>query len=51
MEARFATRKITEAALERMAALVKAMASEREMDISERLRFAREFDIEIERGR
>lgn len=50
MEAWFATRKITEAALERMAALVKAMASEREMDISERLRFAREFDMEIERA-
>jgi DNA-binding GntR family transcriptional regulator len=50
MEARFATHKITEAALDRMAALVEAMASERETDISERLRFAREFDMEIERA-
>ena len=50
MEARFATHKITEAALDRMAALVEAMASEREMDISERVRFAREFDVEIERA-
>jgi DNA-binding GntR family transcriptional regulator len=48
MEARFATHKITEAALDRMAALVEAMASEREMDISERLRISREFDMEIE---
>jgi DNA-binding GntR family transcriptional regulator len=50
MEARFATSKITEAALDHMAALVEAMASERDMDISERLRFAREFDMEIERA-
>jgi DNA-binding GntR family transcriptional regulator len=50
VEARFATSKITEAALDRMAALVEAMASERDMDISERLRFAREFDMEIERA-
>jgi DNA-binding GntR family transcriptional regulator len=50
MEARFATHKITEAALDGMAALVEAMASEREMDISERLRISREFDMEIERA-
>jgi DNA-binding GntR family transcriptional regulator len=50
MEARFATHKITEAALDRMAALVEAMASERKMEISERLRIAREFDMEIERA-
>ncbi len=50
MEARFATPKITEAALDRMAALVEAMASERKMDISERLRIGREFDMEIERA-
>jgi DNA-binding GntR family transcriptional regulator len=50
MEARFATHKITEAALDRMAALVEALASEREIDISERVRFAREFDVEIERA-
>src|SRR6202035_1770121 len=37
MKARFATHKITDAALDRMAARVEAMASEREMDISERL--------------
>jgi DNA-binding GntR family transcriptional regulator len=50
MEARFATHKITEAALDRMAALVEALASEREMETSERVRFAREFDVEIERA-
>src|SRR6266404_3022049 len=50
MEARFATPKITEAALDRMATLVEAMASERKMDISERLRIGREFDMEIERA-
>jgi DNA-binding GntR family transcriptional regulator len=50
MEARFATHKITEAALDRMAVLVEAMASKREMDISERLRIGREFDMEIERA-
>jgi DNA-binding GntR family transcriptional regulator len=50
LEARFATRKITDAALDRMAALVEALASEREMDITERLQIAREFDTEIERA-
>jgi DNA-binding GntR family transcriptional regulator len=50
LEARFATHKITDAALDRMAALVEALASEREMDIAERLRVAREFDMEIERA-
>src|SRR6266446_499326 len=50
LEARFATHKITDAALDRMAALVEALASERKMDIAERLRFAREFDMEIERA-
>src|SRR5260221_8230108 len=50
LEARFATHKITEAALDRMAALVEALASERDMDITERLRLAREFDMEIERA-
>jgi DNA-binding GntR family transcriptional regulator len=48
MEARFATHKITDAALDRMAALVEALASEGEMDIPERMRLAREFDVEIE---
>src|ERR1700751_3507770 len=50
LEARFATHKITEGAPDRMAALVEAMASKREMDISERLRIGREFDMEIERA-
>ena len=50
MEARFATHKITDAALDRMVALVEALASEGEMDIPERMRLAREFDVEIERA-
>jgi DNA-binding GntR family transcriptional regulator len=50
MEARFATHKITDAALDRMAALVEALASELKMDTSERMRIAREFDVEIERA-
>src|SRR5580692_13180892 len=50
IEARFATHKITDAALDRMAALVEALASEDEMDIPERMRIAREFDVEIERA-
>lgn len=48
MEARFATYKITDAALHRMTVLVEALASESELDIPERLRIAREFDMEIE---
>src|SRR5713101_7425781 len=35
LEARFATHKITDAALDRMTALVEALAREREMDIPE----------------
>jgi DNA-binding GntR family transcriptional regulator len=50
MEARFATHKITDAALHRMAVLVEALASEQGIDIPERLRIAREFDMEIERA-
>jgi len=50
MEARFATHKITEAALDRMAAIVEAQSSEQGIDIPERLRIAREFDMEIERA-
>jgi DNA-binding GntR family transcriptional regulator len=50
IEARFATRKITDSALDRMAELVEALASERKMDTSERMRIAREFDVEIERA-
>jgi DNA-binding GntR family transcriptional regulator len=49
-EARIATYKITDAALDRMAALLEALASERRMDDSERMRIAREFDMEIERA-
>src|SRR3984893_15707828 len=47
MEARFATHKITEAALDRMVALVDAQASDQGIDIPERLRIAREFAMEI----
>ena len=50
MEARFATHKITDAALHRMAVLVEDLASEQGIDIPERLRIAREFDMEIERA-
>jgi DNA-binding GntR family transcriptional regulator len=50
LEARFATHKITDAALDRMAAIVEAQASGQGMDIPERLRIAREFDMEIERA-
>jgi DNA-binding GntR family transcriptional regulator len=50
LEARFATHKITDAALDRMAAIVEAQASGEGMDIPERLRIAREFDMEIERA-
>jgi DNA-binding GntR family transcriptional regulator len=50
MEARFATHKITGAALNRMAVLVENLASEQGIDIPERLRIAREFDLEIERA-
>jgi DNA-binding GntR family transcriptional regulator len=50
LEARFATNKITEEALDRMAALVEAQARRQGMDIPERLRLAREFDLEIERA-
>ena len=50
LEARFATHKITDAALDRMAALVEAQASRQGIDIPERVRIAREFDMEIERA-
>jgi DNA-binding GntR family transcriptional regulator len=49
-EARFATHKITDAALNRMAALVEILANGRGMDIPEHLQIAREFDVEIERA-
>jgi DNA-binding GntR family transcriptional regulator len=48
MEARFATHKITDAALDRMAALVETLTHGEGMDGAEHLRIAREFDIEIE---
>lgn len=50
MEARFATHKITDAALDRMSALVESLADLDGMDDLERLRIAREFDVEIERA-
>jgi DNA-binding GntR family transcriptional regulator len=52
LEARFATAKISDAALDRMTALVgrlaDAVAGELEMSNAESLRLAREFDVEIE---
>jgi DNA-binding GntR family transcriptional regulator len=48
MEARFATFKITEAALDRMAALVDTLADTRQRTDVDYLRIARQFDMEIE---
>lgn len=50
MEARFATHKITDAALDRMAGLVDTLAQDHNMTDLDRLRIAREFDMEIERA-
>jgi DNA-binding GntR family transcriptional regulator len=50
IEARFATHKITDAALDRMAGLVEDLASGRETDVARQLRIARAFDTEIERA-
>jgi DNA-binding GntR family transcriptional regulator len=50
VEARFATHKITDEALDRMAALVEVQYSGHNLEISERMRIAREFDVEIERA-
>src|SRR6202043_16176 len=50
LEARFATHKITEAALDRMDAIVDAQASDQGIDIPERLRIGRELDMEIDRA-
>jgi DNA-binding GntR family transcriptional regulator len=50
VEARFATYKITDEALDRMAALVEIQYSGHNLDVSERMRIAREFDLEIERA-
>lgn len=51
LEARFATDKITDAALDRMAAMVDALAAVRhDRTDQDALRIAREFDLEIERA-
>lgn len=50
LEARFATAKITDAALDRMAALVDSLAPDDRRANAEYLRIAREFDQEIERA-
>jgi DNA-binding GntR family transcriptional regulator len=50
MEARFATHKITDAALDRMQTLVETLATSHDMNNREHLRLAREFDIEIEQA-
>jgi DNA-binding GntR family transcriptional regulator len=50
LEARFATHKISDAALDRMAGLVEALVCGRETDVAGQLRIAREFDMEIERA-
>jgi len=50
LEARFATNKITDAALDQMAGLVEALVCGRETDVAGQLRIAREFDMEIERA-
>ena len=50
LEARFATNKITDAALDRMAGLVETLVCGRETDVAGQLRIAREFDMEIERA-
>jgi DNA-binding GntR family transcriptional regulator len=50
LEARYATHKITDAALDRMAALVDALAAGEDQSNVDNLRMAREFDQEIERA-
>jgi DNA-binding GntR family transcriptional regulator len=50
LEARFATLKITDAALDRMADLVESLAAGEHKANRENLRIAREFDAEIERA-
>jgi DNA-binding GntR family transcriptional regulator len=50
LEARYATHKITDAALDRMAALVDALADGEDQSNVDNLRMAREFDQEIERA-
>lgn len=50
LEARFATSKLDEAALDRMAAIVDELGAESMRTIAEYLRLAREFDREIEQA-
>jgi DNA-binding GntR family transcriptional regulator len=50
LEARFAAGKITDAALDRMEALVGRLATEHDRSGLDHLRIAREFDLEIERA-
>jgi DNA-binding GntR family transcriptional regulator len=50
LEARFATPKLEQAALDRMGEIVDALGSESTRTIAEYLRLAREFDREIERA-
>jgi DNA-binding GntR family transcriptional regulator len=50
LEARFATHKISDASLDRMAGLVDTLATEHERTDLDHLRIAREFDREIERA-
>jgi DNA-binding GntR family transcriptional regulator len=51
LEARFATHKITDAALDRMAAMIDVLAaSGHDRTDQDALRIAREFDLEIERA-
>lgn len=50
LEARFATYKITDAALDRMAALVDALAADEVRSVPDYLHIAREFDMEIEKA-
>ena len=50
LEARFATLKITDAALDRMEHLLASLAEARHLDNDESIRLARQFDLEIERA-
>jgi DNA-binding GntR family transcriptional regulator len=50
LEARFATTKLDDAALDRMAALVDALGEKQVRTVAEYLRIAREFDREIEQA-
>lgn len=50
IEARFATTKITGAALDRMERVIEALAERPDLDIQECARLAHDFDVEIERA-